>query len=200
MFLVVEDDHVVLRTYMRALERHGGVVSAEGIAAARATIAMVDQLVGAVLDVSLPDGSGIDLARELRGRWRDVPILLVSGAVDSRRLDGAHELEAAYLVKPVNARQLSRFAERAIERLRRETGLLDAWAERYGLTPAEIATLRLALDGLRRDEIAARRGVKPGTAKMQIHSILSRTGSGSLDELVASYYRELAGHRPPGDK
>lgn len=77
-------------------------------------------------------------------------------------------------------------------RERTADGLLAAWIERYGLSGAEAETLRGALGGLGRNEIAAARGVSPNTAKHQIGRLLARVGAASLDEMRVLFFRELS--------
>ena len=60
--LHVEDQAVIREVVRRALEAHGfSVVSAEGVAAAKAAVMERDDLTGALLDIRLRDGSGVDL-------------------------------------------------------------------------------------------------------------------------------------------
>jgi CheY-like chemotaxis protein len=78
--VVVVDDAECFRTLARdVLEKRGYVVvgEAETVAGARRTVdALVPDAV--LLDVNLPDGSGCDLARELRQAHPSLAILLVS--------------------------------------------------------------------------------------------------------------------------
>ena len=72
--LVIVDDHEALREGLVALLQHGGleVVGAAGNVAAG--IDLVEHAVPdvAIVDIQLPDGSGIDLTRELLARRPDV--------------------------------------------------------------------------------------------------------------------------------
>lgn len=191
LFLLVEDEGLVAAACERALAPFGSVYVTASVGEAGLWLASA-RLAGLVTDIALPDGNGIDLARDARARSPSLPILLISGSVDALRLDAADVIGASYLLKPIEAHQLTRFAERATARQRRSIGLLRTWADRYGLTAAEEMTLRLAIDGLRRDEISARRGVEPGTVKSQIHSILSKVERPTLADAVTTFFRELA--------
>jgi DNA-binding response OmpR family regulator len=78
--LVVEDDRMFAELIRRALREDAHVVDvASGLQAARAH-ALVHEYDGILLDVSLPDGSGLQLARELREKGRPTPILMLTGA------------------------------------------------------------------------------------------------------------------------
>lgn len=191
-FLVVEDNDLVAAAYRRAISKHGIVSVASSVAEAGLVIAGA-RLTGLIVDVELPDGSGLEVARAARLRDRNLPIVVISGGVDARRLGDAHQIEATYLLKPVGTTDLRAFVERAIARERRAERLLSEWTGRYGLSAAEAMTLRLAVNGLQRDEIAARRGVGAGTVKSQVHGLLSKLGLPSMADAKAAFFRELAG-------
>src|SRR3954470_12118965 len=76
--LVVDDDGETRRLLARSLETGGHVVrGAASCADARGALAEAswDAI---VLDVMLPDGSGIDLCRTLRKEQTSIPILLLT--------------------------------------------------------------------------------------------------------------------------
>ncbi|HVZ37442.1 MAG TPA: response regulator transcription factor [Polyangiaceae bacterium] len=99
--LVVDDDEETRRLLVRNLQLAShGVKAVESCADARDALAH-DRFDVVVLDVMLPDGSGIDLCSQLREAQVEVPILLLTakGEVRSRVLG----LEAGaddYLGKP----------------------------------------------------------------------------------------------------
>jgi two-component system, OmpR family, phosphate regulon response regulator PhoB len=105
--LVVDDDDAVRLLVRRALEREGLRVE-EAPDAARALQAFEGaswDLV--VLDVSLPDLSGLDLLRRLRV-GADVPIIMLSGRSDEAdRVAGLESGADDYVVKPFYPRELA---------------------------------------------------------------------------------------------
>ena len=105
--LVVDDDDAVRLLVRRALEREGLRVE-EAPDAARALTAFEGaswDLV--VLDVSLPDLSGLDLLRRLRVVG-DVPIIMLSGRGDEAdRVAGLESGADDYVVKPFYPRELA---------------------------------------------------------------------------------------------
>jgi two-component system, sensor histidine kinase and response regulator len=76
--LLVEDDHQVARVLCRVLARSGYEV--EWAVNAAAAIRKCDRTPAvALLDLHLPDGNGVDLAAELRLRYPDLPMILMTG-------------------------------------------------------------------------------------------------------------------------
>ncbi len=98
--LLVEDNPEVMRNNKMALKSRGAVVlSASTLAEARILIKN-NVFDAAVLDIMLPDGSGLDLLREIR-RISDVPILLLTAKGDSQDIVTGLSLGADdYLAKP----------------------------------------------------------------------------------------------------
>jgi two-component system KDP operon response regulator KdpE len=109
VLLLVEDEapnrallRAVLSRSRVAEVRDATLVEATDIAGARQTLAS-ERVDVVLLDVRLPDGSGLDLARELRDRrGTDGPrILILSASVLPSERSAAHEAGAdAFLAKP----------------------------------------------------------------------------------------------------
>ena len=109
--LVVDDEpHIglVLRPY---LEHLGYRVSfARSLAEARATLRAATPLLdGMLLDLHLPDGSGLDFLRELRAQegTARLPILVLTAEGEERVLREARRLGAALVTKPFSPTKLS---------------------------------------------------------------------------------------------
>lgn len=79
----------------------------------------------AILDIRLPDTTGIELARSLR-RLRNLPSLFFSAYDDLAQIDEAvAEGGLGYLIKPVTPRQLMPAIEAALARARDLRALLQ---------------------------------------------------------------------------
>lgn len=104
--LLVEDDPATNTILTRLLTRSGHQVTAvDGIGAARAAFeaGKFDVL---ITDLGLPDGSGLDFMRELRGRCT-VPGIALSGYGMEKDLQESAEAGFfAHLTKPINIEQL----------------------------------------------------------------------------------------------
>lgn len=104
--LVVEDQQSLLRNLVRGLEEEGyEVIPAASIREARDALSRQPELV--LLDVMLPDGSGLDLLRQMRSEGVGQAILLLTArdSVDDR-VDGLDSGADDYLVKPFSFNEL----------------------------------------------------------------------------------------------
>ena len=108
--LLLEDDPAIARTVAYALEREGLAVT-HSLLVHDARQQMRQQPFDLlVLDVGLPDGSGLDLLRELRGTAATaaLPVLVLSA--HGEEIDRVLGLELGaddYLAKPFSPRELS---------------------------------------------------------------------------------------------
>jgi DNA-binding response OmpR family regulator len=105
--LVVEDDDAIAQVLTRSLRMEGYEVrvAEDGIVALEQAHGFLPDLV--VLDLGLPGLDGLEVARELRNRDDDVPILVLTArdAVESR-VEGLDAGADDYLVKPFERQEL----------------------------------------------------------------------------------------------
>lgn len=104
--LVVEDDPVMAEVVAATLRRAGAStsVSATAMGALDAIAAHSPTVV--LLDLNLPDASGLDLLESFR-RHSDVPVLVLTGTADPSFRDSAIKAGASeFLLKPVSSRLL----------------------------------------------------------------------------------------------
>jgi DNA-binding NarL/FixJ family response regulator len=193
-FLIAEDDDLVGRLLVRALALHGVTRLVTTVARARAELAR-RSFTAIVVDVGLPDGNGLDLITDARLQDPGVAALVVSGNVDAPRLATAHRLDASYLLKPVEAKQIELFARRTHTRLSARSAKVATvarrWALESGLTGAETSILELAAEGTSRARLAELRDVSPNTLKKQIQILLEKTGDASLESAVSRLLRTI---------
>ena len=107
MLLVDDEPHIglLLRPH---LERRGyRVTLARTLAQARVTTT-ADAVDVVLLNVSLPDGSGLDWLRELRAhpRTQRLPVLVLTGEGEERLLQAVAGLSATVLTKPFSPSKL----------------------------------------------------------------------------------------------
>jgi two-component system nitrogen regulation response regulator NtrX len=155
--ILILDDEPNIGTSLRLiLEREGYAVNiARSIADAGKYAATADAL---LLDVRLPDGSGIDFLRELRARDSAAPAIMISGhgtiaeAVEATRA-GAFD----FLEKPVGRDKVLLSLKNALEQvtLRRENErlreLVGAGTKMIGSSPAFVRVVDQATMAARSD-------------------------------------------------
>lgn len=103
--LLVDDDALTLELHRTYLERLDGFeVVAECTGARAAISAVLERGAGidlVLLDVTMPDGTGLDVLRHVRARGADVDVIAITGVRDAdvvRQMVGLGV--AQYLVKP----------------------------------------------------------------------------------------------------
>ena len=133
--LLVEDEESITTPLAEALERDGfraeiAHTVADGLAKGRA---VRPDLV--LLDIGLPDGSGLDVCRELRA-WSSVPIIILSArGEEADRVVGLELGADDYVVKPFSAREVIARIRAVLRRAGAPTGAMDG--------PIEIGSVRL---------------------------------------------------------
>ena len=144
--LIVEDDLAIRRFVRQALEAQGHqVFEADSVQRGliEAATRRPDLL---VLDLGLPDGSGIDLIRDLRG-WSTLPVVVLSARTDEH--DKIEALDAGaddYLVKPFSVGELLARVRAGLRR--RDRG--DAQAApvvRFGACEVDLVRRQVRRDG-----------------------------------------------------
>jgi two-component system response regulator DevR len=186
------DDHDIVRKGVGALLESGGDVEIVGEAStvsdARRLIPELKPLV-VVLDAELPDGSGIDLCRDLRtlspesrtlvltsdDREETIVAAMHAGAVGYilKQVEGTSLLSAVRtiarghsLIDPVLARRMINWMEQSN----------DAPEELAGLTDQQLRILSLLAEGLTNREIGTRLYLAEKTVKNHVTRILAKLG------------------------
>lgn len=103
--LLVDDDALTLELHRTYLERIGGFDVVAECTGARAAVSAVldhgERIDLVLLDVTMPDGTGLDVLRHVRARGADVDVIAITGVRDAdvvRQMVGLGV--AQYLVKP----------------------------------------------------------------------------------------------------
>jgi two-component system response regulator RegX3 len=147
--LFVEDEPSIAEPFSRALRRAGFETTTVGTAAgALATAARIDpDLV--LLDLTLPDGDGREVCRELR-RQRDVPIVMLTArGTETDRVVGLELGADDYVVKPFSGAEVIARIRAVLRRAGGGSGDRDALPEelRSGPLEVDVAARRVRLDG-----------------------------------------------------
>jgi two-component system, OmpR family, response regulator RegX3 len=134
--LLVEDEESITTPLVEALSREGFDASVAPTAAAALELAASERPDLVLLDVMLPDGSGFDVARELRKGSRVPIIMLTARGEEADRVAGLELGADDYVVKPFSAREL---VARVRAVLRRVAEITESRAE----GPIEVGDVRL---------------------------------------------------------
>jgi len=157
-----------------------------------------------ILDVSLPDLSGLDLQKCIASERKDMPIIFITGHGDVPMSVKAMKAGAVeFLIKPFADEALLSAIRHAIERsqvaLRREaeTGVLrDCYAS---LTPREKEVLVLVVSGLSNKQVGVELGISEITVKAHRGKVMQKMQADSLPSLVkiATRLRLTPAHTRP---
>jgi len=186
------EDHEVVRHGLRdLLEREGDIQvvgeSGSAVDAEHRIPALRPDV--AVLDARLPDGSGIDVCREIRSVDPTIQALILTSYEDDEALFAAIMAGAAgYVLKQIKGTDLvdavrrvaagqslldPAVTQRVLERIRRGPQQPD---ELRSLTEQERRILALVAEGLTNREIAQRMFLSEKTIKNYVSSLLAKLG------------------------
>lgn len=183
--MIIDDHEIVRRGISEIVDRADGlevVAEAGSVADAirRAELVVPDVI---LVDLQLPDGTGIDIMRKLRETKPSIKAIVLTSFDDDVALAEALEAGAlAYVLKTVHGAEITDVIkaiadgrvlldERTVTRRRADHG--DPTAD---LTPAERKVLNLIGDGLSNREIGEKLGVAEKTVKNHITSLLAKMG------------------------
>jgi two-component system, NarL family, response regulator DevR len=190
--LLVVDDHEVVRQGLVALLARRAsfqVVAEAGTVAESLEMAHRFKPDLVIMDVRLPDGSGIEACREIRDELPGTRVVILTSYPDEEAVFSAIIAGASgYLLKQVRARDLvtalesvaageslldPAVTEKVLERMRRiaTSGATDELAQ---LTAQEQKILLLVAEGKTNKEIATEVFLSDKTVKNYVSSILSK--------------------------
>lgn len=209
--VLLVDDHEVVRVGLRALlatESGIEVVAEAGSAAeavAKATRLQPDVV---VMDIRLPDGSGVEACREIRAKAPEVQVIMLTSYADDEAVFASIMAGASgYLLKQIRGQELVR----SIEAVAAGRSLLDpavtenvlemmkrlASGHQVGesaqLSLQERKVLALVAEGKTNKEIAAALGLSDKTVKNYLSHVFQKLNLSRRAEAAAYFARR----RPP---
>ncbi len=189
--LVVDDHEVVRQGLVSVLDRRPGfqVVAEAGTVEEALEAARRFQPDLVIMDVRLPDGSGVEACREIRSELPNTRVVMLTSYPDEEAVIAAIVAGASgYLLKQVRARDLVSALEavgrgeslldpavtgKVLERMRRIASA-DEPDELAALTQQERKILALVAEGKTNKEIAAEVFLSDKTVKNYVSSILAK--------------------------
>lgn len=188
--VLLVDDHEVVRQGLRVLldgEEDLEVVGEAGSVGEGVRRVGYDNPDLVIMDVRLPDGSGVEACREIRARWPEVKVLMLTSYADEEALMSAILAGAAgYVLKKIDATDLVS----SIRRVGAGESLLDpVMTERLfrkirgeeeedpllaRLSPQERKILSLIQQGLTNREIADDLFLAEKTVKNYVSNLLGK--------------------------
>jgi two-component system, NarL family, response regulator DevR len=190
--LLVDDHQIVRRGLRTVLEERGRLTVVGEAGTVREAIAEAERLRpdGTVMDLRLPDGTGIDACREIRSKDPTAKVVILTSFADEDALFAAVMAGAAgYVLKDLDPSTLQeslltvaqggslldpKMTTRVLDRLRRGQGQHPADDAVSSLTPQEDRILVMIGDGLTNREIADELSLTEKTIKNYVSQIYSK--------------------------
>ncbi|MGB3045027.1 MAG: response regulator [Xanthobacteraceae bacterium] len=198
---IVDDDPSVRDALSLLLRIEGFAPRAFGDAGSFLEAFRQGQPTCVILDVNLPDESGLQVLREMATERTPPPVVVMSGHGDIATVVAAMKFGATdFLQKPFAASAMAdrvREAVAAYRRTREEhiEGLAD-FAGRHRLTGRERDVLQQVAEGASNKEAGRRLGISPRTVEVHRARIMDKLGAKNAADLMRIVMSEETGRRP----
>jgi two-component system response regulator FixJ len=186
----IVDDIAVNRELLESLVASVGIEAAS-FASAREFLDGFDRdRIGCILlDVRMPNMSGLELQKELARQRVDLPVIIVTAHSDVHMAIQAMKAGAFdFVEKPFNKQQVLDLVQRAIEVSRSQrtaAAELNKIRSRHEqLTERELDVLNLIMDGQLNKQIAHELGISQRTVEVHRANVMEKMGAKSLADLV----------------
>jgi DNA-binding NarL/FixJ family response regulator len=193
--VLIADDHPMIAAALDVLLRGSDYELIGRARSGAEALSQVQQLKPDILllDVNMPDGSGLDVLKQLRESRHAPTVVLLTAGMDDPQLLAADGLDPEGMVLKTSDPAL---LLECMEQVRGGESWVDPEiAERTrqakekaskvpSLTPRERELIELVRQGLRNRDIAAQLGVTEGTVKVYLHAIFDKVGVDNRTELA----------------
>lgn len=186
---IVDDDHAVLEALSSLVRSIGLDVAC--FPSAIEFLSDVKQRNHAclILDVRMPEVSGLDVQRKLIELGEQIPTIFISGHGDIPMAVKAIKTGAVdFLTKPFREEELLNAIRTALKHAPRQEAnskLIHELKERYNrLSKREQQVLGFVLQGYLNKQTAVELGIAEATVKVHRHNIMKKMEASSVQELV----------------
>jgi FixJ family two-component response regulator len=189
MVFLVDDDPLVRESVADLLSSAGVAMRAYASAGEFIRSNRPDVPACLILDIELPDLSGLDLQQELAKAGIEIPIIFITGHGDIPKTVRAMKAGAAeFLTKPFRGPDLILAVKQALVRNSQLREIQSEIGELRGrlqtLTPRERQVFELVAKGLLNKQIAGELGTTDMTIKVHRGRVMRKMRADSLADLV----------------
>lgn len=197
--VLIADDHPIVLSGAAALLRDTRFEVVAKLATGAAVLAAMEEATPdiLILDVQMPERSGLDVLRTIRSQNDARPVILLTAGIDNHQATEAITLGVNGLVLKDTAPETLLDCLDAVSNGKRWIdptilqNTLSATAQTNAnqpgwdlLSPRERHVAQLVVTGLRNREIALQLGIAEGTVKVHLYKVYEKLGVKSRTELV----------------
>jgi len=218
MKILMIDDHALFRIGLREMLERRGIEVLDAVGDCLEGMSLVADLAPdvVVLDIRMPQMSGIEVLKQLREQGQKMPIAMLTTSTDEKDVIEAlqagaqgyllkdmepdeliHALNDILAGKTIVAPELTMVLAKAVQGdIAEEPEQTDAFSE---LTPRESEILCHLAEGQSNKVIALNLGISDGTVKLHVKSILRKLNVHSRVEAAVIAVEQKLCSRPPAE-
>jgi RNA polymerase sigma factor (sigma-70 family) len=186
---LIDDDGPLRKSLSRMLRDLGYQVHDYESAASFLRNSLVVSPAVILLDMQMPDITGLELMDRLESVGHTTPIIFLSGQSHPQQIvKGLKKGALDFLFKPFNLEELLSAIRTALDydqkQLKRIMKVSEIKQNFLSLTPREKEVFALLVDGLMNKEIAERLGTTDATIKVHKARVMEKMRAGSVQDLV----------------
>jgi FixJ family two-component response regulator len=189
---LIDDDESMRTSLSRMLKEVGYIVEDFSSAATFLEHSLPVSPAVILLDMQMPDATGLDLQEKLLQLGRKTPIIFVSGQSHPHQIvKGLKKGALDFLFKPFNLEDMLKAVADAVEfdrrQLKRVSKEVETKKDYATLTPREKEVCFWLVKGLLNKDIAVKLGTTDATIKVHKARVMDKMQVESVQTLVAKY-------------
>jgi FixJ family two-component response regulator len=202
---IIDDDNQVGRALTRLLRSHGYVTQSYTHTAQFLSQKLPpDDPACLLLDLRMPEMTGLDVQEVLARGMKDLPIIFMSGQADIQSSIRAMKAGAVdFLLKPFDDHQLLSAVQSALSRsdevLSKQNDVKKDQMAFTSLSPREQQVCLRIVQGLLNKQVGYELGTSEKTVKIQRARVMEKLGAGSLPDIVRLVERLRSAGAIPSD-